>query len=344
METIEYIIQMIEKLVNIPSPSGFTEEVMSFVKQEAEGFGYQTEYTKKGGLVVTVPGKSGRCVGLSAHVDTLGAMVRSITGRGTLKLIPVGGFMMESIEASYCKVHTRDGRTYTGTILTASPSVHTYDDARSMERVEKNMEVRLDEPAASKEEVEALGISAGDYISFDANFQYLENGFVKSRHLDDKASVGVLLGVLKELREKSLTPERTVKLVISNYEEVGHGASYIPQEIEEFIAVDMGAVGDDLGGDERKVSICAKDSSGPYDYELTNRLIAIAKERRLDYVVDVFPHYGSDVSAALKGGNNICGALIGQGVSASHSMERTHRQGLWNTFLLILGYLEGKYE
>lgn len=339
METMDYIIQTIEKLVQIPSPSGYTEQVMAFVKQEAEKFGYDAEYTRKGGLVITVPGKTECCVGLSAHVDTLGAMVRSITGKGTLKLIPIGGFLMESIEASYCKVHTRDGRTYTGTILTASPSVHTYDDARSMERVEKNMEVRLDEIVASKEEVEALGISAGDYISFDAGFQYLSNGFIKSRHLDDKASVGVLLGVLKELQEKSQIPEHTVKLVISNYEEVGHGASYIPQEIEELIAVDMGAIGDDLGGDERKVSICAKDSSGPYDYALTNHLIAIAKEKQLDYVVDVFPHYGSDVSAALKGGNHIRGALIGQGVSASHSMERTHRQGLQNTFLLILGYL-----
>lgn len=339
METMEYIIQTIERLVNIPSPSGYTSQVMEAVRNEAEKYGFQTEDIKKGGLVITVPGRADKCVGLSAHVDTLGAMVRSITERGTLKLIPVGGYLMESIEASYCTVHTRDGRTYTGTILTLSPSVHTYDDARTMERVEKNMEVRLDELVSSKAEVEALGISAGDYISFDPGFCYLKNGFIKSRHLDDKASVGVLLGVLKELRERSLVPENTVKLLISNYEEVGHGASYVPEEMEELIAVDMGAVGDDLNGNECKVSICARDSSGPYDYELTNRLIAIAKERKLDYVVDVFPHYGSDVSAALKGGNNIRGALIGQGVSASHSMERTHVKGLWNTFLLILGYL-----
>ncbi len=339
METTEYIIQMIERLVNIHSPSGYKSQIMQFVKNEAEKYGFQTEYLEKGGLVITVPGKSDKCVGLSAHVDTLGAMVRSITERGTLKLIPVGGYLMESVEASYCTVHTRDGRTYTGTILTISPSVHTYDDARTMERVEKNMEIRLDELVSSKADVEKLGICAGDYISFDAGFRYLENGFIKSRHLDDKASVGILLGVLKELKEKALVPENTVKLIISNYEEVGHGASYIPQDIGEFIAVDMGAVGDDLNGNECKVSICAKDSSGPYDYELTNRLIAVAKEKKLDYVIDVFPHYGSDVSAALKGGNNICGALIGQGVSASHSMERTHKKGLMNTFLLILGYL-----
>lgn len=342
MDTMEYVIQTIERLVNIPSPSGYTAEVMEFVKGEAESFGYQTEASKKGGLIITVPGRTAETVGLSAHVDTLGAMVRSVTEKGMLKLIAVGGFLMESVESSYCKIHTRDGRTYTGTILSVSPSVHSYDDARTLERTERNMEVRLDEPVHSKKDVEALGICAGDYISFDAGFVYLENGFVKSRHLDDKASVGVLLGVLRELRQRSFVPEKTVKLVISNYEEVGHGASSLPEEIGEFIAVDMGAVGDDLNGDEYKVSICAKDSSGPYDYALTNRLISIAREKKLDYVVDVFPHYGSDVSAALRGGNNICGALIGQGVSASHSMERTHRDGLKNTLLLILGYLESR--
>lgn len=336
---ISYIVDTIEKLVNIPSPSGFTKQVMAFVEQEAGKFGYSSEYTNKGGLIITVPGKTKSVIGLSAHVDTLGAMVRSITGSGTLKLVSVGGFMMQTIEASYCKIHTRAGNVYEGTILTTQPSVHTFDDARTQDRTEKNMEVRIDEMVSSKEDVEKLGICAGDYISFDAGFRHLENGYIKSRHLDDKASVAVLLGILKDMSERNVKPEKTVKIVISNYEEIGHGASYIPQEIEEFVAVDMGAVGDDLSGSECKVSICAKDSSGPYDYELTSRLIAIAKEKKLDYAVDVFPHYGSDVSAALRGGNNIRGGLIGQGVQASHSMERTHEKGLLNTFQLIQGYL-----
>ena len=339
---MDYLVRQIEKLVNTPSPSGFTKQVMGYVEEQAKELGFTSTYTKKGGLVIHVPGsapKKERTIGLSAHVDTLGAMVRSINGNGTLRIVPIGGYMMETVESSYCKIHTRSGRVYTGTILTKAPSVHTFDDARTMERSEKNMEVRLDEVVEKKEDVEALGISAGDYISFDPCFVECESGYIKSRHLDDKASVAVLLTLLRYMQETGKRPECDVKLVISNYEEIGYGASYLPPEITEFVAVDMGAVGDDLAGDERKVSICAKDSSGPYDYELTGKLIDIAKERNLAYVVDVFPHYGSDVSAALRGGNDIRGALIGQGVQASHNMERTHKEGLYHTLELLKGYL-----
>lgn len=340
---IDYIVQQLETLVNIPSPSGFTKQAIDYVADTAKGLGFESSHLRKGGLVIYVPGKNpsaDRVIGLSAHVDTLGAMVRSVNGNGTLRLTSIGGFMMESIESTYCKVHTRSGKTYTGTILTKAPAVHTFDDARTMERKEKNMEVRLDEIATKKEEVAALGIETGDFISFDPCFVACESGYIKSRHLDDKASVAILLGLLKYMAETGNRPECDVQIVISNYEEIGFGASFIPQEITEFIAVDMGAVGDDLAGEERKVSICAKDAAGTYDYEMTGKLIAIAKEKKLDYVVDVFPHYSSDVSAALKGGNNICGALIGPGVQASHNIERTHRLGLKNTLELLKGYLE----
>lgn len=339
MDTLDYIIQTIEKLVNIPSPSGYTKKVMGFVKAEAERFGYSCEYSNKGGLIISVQGKVKETLGLSAHVDTLGAMVRSIGENGDLKFTLVGGYTMHSIEGSYCKVHTRDNQTYTGTILIKSSSVHSYDDAKTIERTDRNMLIRIDEMVKNKEDVLALGINSGDYISFDAQFQYTEKGFIKSRHLDDKASVAVLLGMLKDMSENGRMPEKCLKILISNYEEVGYGASWVPEEIDEFLAVDMGAVGDDLNGNEYSVSICAKDSHGPYDYDMTNRLIALAKENELDYVIDIFPHYGSDVSAALAGGNNIRGALIGQGIHASHGMERTHRNGLENTLKLVEAFV-----
>ncbi len=339
MDTIEYIVKKIESLVNIPSPSGFTKDVMAYVKSEAEGFGYSCEMSHKGGLIISIEGKSEETLGLSAHVDTLGAMVRSITAEGMLKFTLVGGYTMQSIEGSYCRIHTRDGRIYTGTILAKSPSVHSYDDARTLDRNERNMEIRIDEIIKSKEDVLALGINSGDYVSFAANFKYTETGFIKSRHLDDKASVAVLLGMLKDMSEGNLKPKKNLKLVISNYEEVGFGASWIPKEITEFIAIDMGAIGDDLNGTEYAVSICAKDSSGPYDYDMTNQLISLAKENQIDYVIDIFPHYGSDVSAALKGGNDIRGALIGQGIHASHGMERTHKSALNNTLRLLKAYV-----
>jgi putative aminopeptidase FrvX len=339
METMDYIIKTIEELVNIPSPSGYTKEIMEFVRSEVESYGYPCEFNQKGGLIISVAGKENETLGLSAHVDTLGAMVRSIDSEGTLRFTLIGGYTMHSVEGAYCKIHTRDGRTYSGTILIKSSSVHSYDDARTIERTDRNMLVRLDEIVKCKEDVLMLGINSGDYISFDAKFQYTDNGFVKSRHLDDKASVAVLLGMLREMSEQKLIPEKTIRILISNFEEVGYGASHLPQEINEFLAIDMGAIGDDLNGSEYTVTICAKDSSGPYDYEMTNRLIALAKENGIDYVVDIFPHYGSDVSSALRAGNDIRGALIGQGVHASHGMERTHKLGMENTLKLLKAYI-----
>ena len=338
MKTKDYIIKTLEQLVNIPSPSGFTKDVMAYVEAEARRFGYVCEYIRKGGLVITVPGKSLETIGLSAHVDTLGAMVRSITSSGMLLFTSVGGFTMNSIEGEYCKIHTRDGKVYTGTILSKSPSVHTYDDARTLERKERNMEIRIDERVSSKEEVLALGINNGDYVSFDARFEYTKSGYVKSRHLDDKASVAVLLGFLKEISEEGSIPERTIKILISNLEEIGVGATYLPADITEFVAVDMGAIGDDLSGSEHTVSICALDSSGPYDYELTTKMIELAKEHDIPYAIDIFPHYGSDASAAMRGGNNIRTALIGQGIHASHGMERTHESSLMGTLKLLKVY------
>ncbi len=339
MNTTDYIIETLEKLVNIPSPSGYTREVMEFVKKEADNFGYSSQYNQRGGLIISVAGKKQETIGLSAHVDTLGAMVRSVDSEGTLRFTLIGGYTMHSVEGAYCSIHTRDGRTYTGTILIKSSSVHSYDDARTIERTDRNMLIRIDEPVKSKEDVLELGINSGDYISFDAKFQYTEKGFIKSRHLDDKASVAVLLGMLREMSQQKMVPENSLKLLISNYEEVGYGASCLPDEITELLAVDMGAVGDDLNGSEYSVTICAKDSAGPYDYEMANRLIALAKEHEIDYVVDIFPHYASDVSCALRSGNDIRGALIGQGVHASHGMERTHRLGLENTLKLLKAYI-----
>ncbi|HIT90208.1 MAG TPA: M42 family metallopeptidase [Candidatus Merdenecus merdavium] len=338
-QQVDDIIRIFGELANIPSPTGYTHQAIAYVEDMVKNLGYPFSKNQKGGFIIEVPGATKECLGLSAHIDTLGAMVRSITPRGTLTLVPVGGFMMESIEGAYCQLHTRTGKTFTGTILTTMPSVHTYDDSRTQERIPKNMEIRIDEEVRNKEDVMALDISPGDFISFDPCFSYTKSGFIKSRHIDDKASVAILLGLLKEMKEKSFVPYKSLKIVISNYEEVGHGSSYLPHDITEFLAIDMGAIGDDLSGDEYKVSICALDSSGPYDYDMTNKLIAIAKEKNLDYAVDIFPHYGSDVSAALRGGNNMKGALIGQGVHASHGMERTHRKGIENTYELLKGYI-----
>lgn len=246
---------------------------------------------------------------------------------------------MNSIENEYCIIHTRSGLTYTGTILTSHPSVHVYADARDFKRSEENMEIRIDELVSTKDDVLKLGISVGDFISFDARAVLTPSGYIKSRHLDDKASVAALFGLLESIRREGWKPLHNLSLLISNYEEVGHGAAWIPGEINEMIAVDMGAMGDDLSCKETDVSICAKDSSGPYDYAMTSRMIELANGLAIPFAVDIYPQYGSDASAALRGGNNIRAALIGPGVHASHSMERTHKQAVLNTAKLLAAYL-----
>ncbi|HKL41376.1 MAG TPA: M42 family metallopeptidase [Clostridia bacterium] len=335
----QYIKDVLEDLLLTPSPSGYSFDIMKKIKKYSQSLGIDYIDTQKGCGILTINGESDYTVGLSAHVDTLGAMVRSINSSGTLRFTTIGGYTMHSIEGEYCKIHTRNGKTYTGTILSNHTSVHVFDDAKKQERKESNMEVRIDAQVESKEDVESLGISVGDFISFDPRSQFLENGFIKSRHLDDKAGVAILLAYAKYIVDNNIKPKNNINIFISTYEEVGHGSSYIPKAIDELIAVDMGAMGDDLSCKENQVSICAKDSSGPYDYHMVNRLIALAKENAIDYAVDIYPNYGSDASAALHAGHNIKCALIGPGVHASHSMERTHIDGLLNTLNLLIKYL-----
>ncbi|MGZ7439968.1 M42 family metallopeptidase [Paenibacillus sp. TH7-28] len=335
-----YILNILKMLLDTPSPSGFTRGIMSLIQREAEALGVPFAQNEKGGAILTLPGRdSSRRIALSAHVDTLGAMVRSITEKGTLKITSVGGFMMHSIENEYCQIHTRSGKIYTGTILSTQPSVHVYTDARDFKREEKNMEIRIDELVENKDDVLKLGISAGDFISFDSRAVITPSGYIKSRHLDDKASVAALFGLLESSRREGWTPRHDLVFLISNYEEVGHGASWIPDGVNEMIAVDMGAMGDDLSCKETDVSICAKDSSGPYDYDMTGKLIELARGLGIPHAVDIYPHYGSDASAALRGGHNIRAALIGPGVHASHAMERTHKQAVINTTRLLAAYV-----
>ena len=336
----EYVLNMAKKILGYDSPSGFCYEVMKAIQEEAEKWGYTFEKTRKGCGIITIPGQhSGEVIGLSAHVDTLGAMVRSITSQGTLKFTLVGGPIPATLDSEYCRIRTREGKVYTGTFLSTSPAAHVYEDSKTKERTPDKMEIRIDEVVHNKEEVEALGIGAGDYIFIDPKTTVTESGFLKSRFIDDKGSVSALMGLLELFHREKIIPYYTTKLFISVYEEVGHGSSYIPEDITEMISVDMGCIGEDLNCSEYDVSICAKDSGGPYDYEMTSRLVQLAKAHELKYAVDIYPMYGSDVGAALRGGNNIRGALIGPGVHASHGMERTHYSALENTVKLLAYYL-----
>lgn len=335
---MELNYKLLEQIINIDSPTGYCTKVINYLETVVKELGFNYTKNQKGNLIVSVEGKSDYTVGLSAHVDTLGLMVRSINGDGTLKFTTLGGPLLNTYNAEYCKIYTREGKIYTGTILSTSPAVHVFPDSRSKDLKEDTMCVRLDEVVYSRSDTQKLGIQTGDIIAIDPKFEITPSGYVKTRFLDDKASAFLLLELLRYLKEQNITPENNLKLIFSTYEEVGFGASNIPN-INEMLAVDMGCIGLDLNCTEEQVSICAKDSGGPYDYDMTSKLIELAKANNISYAVDIYPFYSSDATASLRAGNDIKAALIGTGVAASHGMERTHKHGLENTFNLILGYL-----
>lgn len=337
-----YMAECTMALCRIPSPTGFAEEAIAYVEREFTRLGVSVRRTPKGALMATLPGRDTvhqRAV--AAHVDTLGAMVKEIKPNGRLKLTKIGGFSGNSIEGEYVLVHTMEGRQISGTILVTKASTHVHGPEHAkQERDEQNLEVRLDERVQSRDDVLALGIQVGDFISFDPRTQMTESGFIKTRHLDDKACVGVLLGVAKAVQEEKIALAATTHFFISNYEEVGHGAAgAFPAEVAELVALDMAAVGEGQTSDEYSVTICAKDSSGPYDYELTRRLQRLAKAAAIPYRVDIYPYYGSDASAALRAGGQFKAALVGPGIDASHSYERVHVDALEQTARLMLEYL-----
>ena len=333
-----YYFETALKIFNTPSPTGYYREIEGVLASYANELGVDFQRTNKGCFILTLPGKRKEALGLAAHADTLGAMVRSISSNG-LRFSKIGGPVLNTFDGEYCTIITREGKKYSGTFLSTNPSKHVYADSDTLARTEETMYVRLDEVVKNADEIKNLGIQVGDYIAIDPKTTVTESGFLKSRFIDDKASVVALLTVLKILKDHNITPEYTVKMVITMYEEVGHGASFIPSDIIKMLCVDMGCIGKDLTCNEHQVSICAKDSGGPYDYDFTTEIINLAKANNIDFAVDVYPYYGSDLGAMWRAGYDIPGALIGTGVHASHGMERTHFDGIANTISLILLYL-----
>ena len=322
------------------SPTGYTDNVIKVIEGYVKEYGFDYKILNNGALEVFIKGNdSSKLVATSAHADTLGLMVRSIKGNGTLALTTLGGPITATLDGEYCKVYTRDNKVYSGTIISISPATHVFPDANSKSRSVDNLEVRLDEKVKNANDVKNLGINNGDIVCYDPKLTITDNGFLKTRFIDDKASVVILLMLLKYIKENNVTLKYDTKMYFVVYEEVGHGAASVDRNIDEFVTLDMGCVGLDLAGNEYAVSICAKDSGGPYDYELTTRLINMATDNGLNYTVDIFPFYGSDIGAARRAGVDVKGALIGTGVAASHGMERTHIEGIENTLKLIYIYL-----
>lgn len=329
-------LSALRELIAIDSPSGFTHDACAAIHRRLSATGLSPEYTNKGAVRCAL-GADPK-VAIAAHVDTLGAVVAGIRSNGTLRLSRVGGLSLNMAEGEYVRVHTLDGDLHTGTLLLDDPSVHANKEVGSSKREEANMHIRLDQSVANENDVRGLGIDVGDFIAFEPRYQELPSGFVKSRFLDNKAGCFVLFEVARRLQERGTTVP--AEIFFSNYEEVGHGGTCgYSASVEELLVIDMGVVGDACTGDEHKCSICAKDSSGPYDYPMRKKLVSLARDKDIPHTQDVYPYYGSDGSAALRAGLDLRVALIGPGVAASHGVERTHVDALEATIDLTIAYL-----
>jgi len=338
----QYLTDFLVKLLNIPSPTGFTENAIAFVETELSQFKQlEISRTRKGALVAKWLGKNdAEPIALTAHVDTLGAMVKDIKPNGRLQLTRIGGLVLNGVETEGCWVHTSKGEKVRGSFMLNMSAAHVYASKVSdMKRDEESMEVRLDARVSNPKETRELGIEVGDFVSFDPRVE-LTNGFIRSRHLDDKACVAAIVAAIKSLTEAGQSPARTVYFHISNYEEVGHGASAgIPSDVHELVTVDMAAIGAGQSSDEYHTTICVKDSGGPYHHGLSNKLRALADAHGIPHKVDIYPFYGSDGEAFWRAGGDVAVALIGPGVDASHNYERTHIDALTATTNWIMAYL-----
>ncbi len=338
----EYATEAAVQFLSIDSPTGYTAEAARWVQQAFAGLGFEARITTKGGVLIDLGGADADdALLLEAHADTLGAMVAEVKANGRLRLTALGGMSAYNGEAENVRVHTRGGCVIEGTLQLCNASLHVNPDYSDAKRNFDTTEVVLDEDVRCAADTRALGIEVGDFVAFDPRTRVTAGGYIKSRFLDDKLSVGILLGFAKYLKDTGTVPARRVYAHVTVYEEVGHGgSSSVPAGVTEAISVDMGCVGDGLGCTEKMVSICAKDSGGPYNYDVVGRLIAAAKKEDAAYAVDIYPRYGSDVEMTLRAGYDIRHGLIGAGVYASHGYERSHIDGVWNTLKVLKGYLE----
>ena len=329
-------------LLAVDSPSGFTAMAAKWVQEAFSKLGFSAVITRKGGVIIDLGGREENDgLLLEAHADTLGAMVAEIKGSGCLRLTSLGGMRPENAETENVRVYTRGDKVIEGTCQLHNPSIHVNGSYGDAKRSWDSMEIVLDEDVTSAADARKLGIEVGDIVCFDPRTRRTASGYLKSRFLDDKLSVGILLGFAKYLADNGIVPQRRTWVHVTVYEEVGHGGSAsVPAGITEAISVDMGCVGDGLQCTEKQVSICAKDSGGPYSYEVVGKLIEAAKKTEADYAVDVYPFYGSDVEATLRSGVDIRHGLIGAGVFASHGYERSHIDGVFNTLKVLCGYLD----
>ena len=334
-----YAIDRTMELLAIDSPTGYTTNVVKRLCHIISDLGFTPQVTNKGNVFVEVGGK-GNALCAAAHVDTLGAMVAEVKSNGRLRLTPLGGLNANNAEAENVRVYTRDGKLIEGTFQLCNASIHVNTDYNDVKRTFDSCEVVLDAAATTAADVAKLGIAVGDIVAFEPRSRLTAEGYIKSRFLDDKLSAGILLGLLKYAHDVKPTFKRRLYLYFTVHEEVGHGCAYLPaDDVKDMLSVDMGCVGNGLVCTEREVSICVKDSHGPYNYDFVTDLVNAARSTAANYALDVYPRYGSDADVALSSGYDVRHGLIGAGVYASHGYERSHIDGVENTLKLLFGLM-----
>ena len=328
------------ELLNIDSPSGYTRDAIEWVSNEFRSLGFDVQITKKGAALICLGGSGDNGVLFETHTDTLGGIVAEVKSNGRLRISNIGGLCANNVETENVRVRTRSGKVYEGTLQLVNASLHVNQEIDKTERNFDNLEVVLDEDVKTSEDTRKLGIDVGDLVCPFPRAHITDSGYIKSRFLDDKLSVCCLLGLAKYIHDSKIALSRKVYGFVTVFEEVGHGgSSSIPDDVTDAISIDMGCVGTGLQCTERQVSICVKDSGGPYNYDLTTELIEAAKKEKADYAVDVYPNYGSDVEATLRSGYDVRHGLIGPGVYASHGYERSHLDGVLATLKVLKGFL-----
>lgn len=334
---IKSIVSILESILKINSPTGYTENIIKYIEDFFVKDNLIIRKTNKGSLLISFDENPELLI--TGHIDTLGAMVKEVKGDGTLEITMLGSYPLNSFEGEYVIIRNSEDRLFSGTFLLNNPAAHVNPDVKTETREIKNMSIRVDEIVDSKKGIEKLGINVGDFIFFETRFEYTKSGFIKSRFLDDKACVAVMIELIKYLCKRNRN--KKVGFYFSNYEEVGHGSCVgIPDSVSELLVLDMAVIGEGCAGNESAVSICPKDSSGPYDFHMTNKLRDLAVKNKINYVIDIYPYYGSDGSAAVRAGYDVRVGLIGPGVSASHGLERTHENALMETFNLTKAYID----
>ena len=335
-----YCLDTFQRLLAADSTTGQYEEVQSVVCTILDELDYPYQTIRKGGVIADMGGEGDALV-VTAHLDDIGLMVRHVNADGTLNVCPVGGLYPFYCVTENVRIHTRDGMVHTGTVCRTPNSIHvTEEELRSvLPDFRSNVCVVLDENVSSADDVRALGIDTGDLVALEPRYT-LANGYVKSRFVDDKACAAVLLSAMRDIRETGMRLGRKVYAYFAMYEEIGHGTTWLPADACDMLAIDIAPTGPDQNSDERKVSIFAKDSRFPYHWGMTNELRETAIGAGVDFVMDVFtPHYGTDCDPSLLAGYDIRHAAIGPGTANSHGYERTHVDGLRNTYDLLMAYL-----